>query len=143
MDRLAFALIAGAVFGVGMSHSDMVNPARVLGFFDVLGAWDPTLAFVMAGGMIPMAAAWFIRRRMARSVLGAELPGPPSKVIDAKLIGGAAVFGVGWGVSGLCPGAVVPAMAYGGWPILLFFVSMGLGLFLARTALTRRFVANA
>ena len=143
MNRLIFALIAGGVFGVGMSHSGMVNPERVLGFFDVLGAWDPTLGFVMAGAMIPMAIAWLIRARMARSVLGTELPGPASKVVDAKLIGGSAVFGIGWGVSGLCPGAVVPALATGGWPVLLFFVAMALGIMLTRAALTRRYVANA
>ncbi len=143
MNRLVFALVAGAVFGVGMSHSGMVNPARVLGFFDLLGAWDPTLGFVMAGAMIPMAGAWLIRRRMTQSVLGAELPGPPSKVIDAKLIGGSATFGIGWGVAGLCPGAVVPALATGGWPVLLFFVAMAVGIMLTRMALTRYYVANA
>lgn len=143
MNRLVVALIAGAIFGVGMSHSGMVNPARVLGFFDVLGAWDPTLGFVMAGAMVPMALAWIVRRRMARSVLGAQLPGPASPVVDARLIGGAATFGVGWGVAGLCPGAVVPALATGGWPVLLFFIAMAAGIVLARAALTRRLVANA
>ena len=99
--RALLALVAGAVFGFGMALSGMTNPARVLGFFDLAaipaGAWDPTLAFVMGGALVPMAVAWRIRARMTRSVLGAELPGPPSRVIDAKLVGGSALFGLGWG----------------------------------------------
>ena len=78
MMRPLLALIAGAVFGAGMWLSGMTNPARVLGFFDVAGAWDPTLAFVMAGAIVPAAIAWRLRARMERSVLGAELPGPPT-----------------------------------------------------------------
>jgi uncharacterized membrane protein YedE/YeeE len=131
LPRALFALISGAVFGVGMALSGMTNPARVLGFFDVAGAWDPTLAFVMGGAMLPMIVAWRIRARMARSVLGADLPGPASKVIDARLVGGSAIFGLGWGIVGLCPGAVVPAHAYGGWPVALFLAAMMAGLLLA------------
>ena len=131
MIRALFALLAGSVFGVGMSISGMTNPQRVLGFFDVAGAWDPTLAFVMGGAMIPMIVAWRIRARMDRAVLGAALPGPPSGTIDAKLVGGSAVFGLGWGIVGLCPGAVVPALAYGGWPVALFLVAMLAGLLIA------------
>jgi YeeE/YedE family (DUF395). len=137
MLRMLAALLSGAVFGVGMSLSGMANPARVLGFFDVAGAWDPTLAFVMGGAMIPMFLAWRARARMERSILGAELPGPASKTIDAKLIGGAALFGVGWGIAGLCPGAVVPALAYGGWPVAVFLVAMLAGLLIAGRAQAR------
>jgi uncharacterized membrane protein YedE/YeeE len=129
--RALFALIAGSVFGVGMSISGMTNPQRVLGFFDVAGGWDPTLAFVMGGAMIPMIVAWRIRARMEKSVLGADLPGPPSKTIDAKLVGGSALFGLGWGIVGLCPGAVVPALAFGGWPVALFLAAMLAGLLIA------------
>jgi uncharacterized membrane protein YedE/YeeE len=128
--RLLAALVAGAVFGTGMAISGMTDPARVLGFFDVTGAWDPTLAFVMGGAMLPMLLAWRLRARMQRAVLGAELPGPASKVIDAKLIGGAAVFGIGWGIAGICPGAVIPALAYGGWPVAVFLAAMVAGLLL-------------
>jgi uncharacterized membrane protein YedE/YeeE len=129
--RFLMAIVAGAVFGVGMSLSGMTNPARVLGFFDVAGAWDPTLAFVMGGAMIPMIFAWRKRRTMERSLLGAELPGPPSRTIDAKLIGGSALFGLGWGIVGLCPGAVVPALAFGGWPVAVFLIAMLAGIMLA------------
>jgi uncharacterized membrane protein YedE/YeeE len=128
--RFLASLLAGAVFGVGMAISGMTNPERVLGFFDVAGAWDPTLAFVMGGAMLPMIVAWRIRAGMATSVLGEELPGPPSKTIDAKLVGGAAVFGVGWGIAGICPGAVVPALAYGGWPVSVFALGLIAGLML-------------
>lgn len=134
MARLLFALIAGAVFGVGMSLSGMTDPARVLGFFDVLGTWDPTLAFVMGGALVPMAVAWRIRARMQQSVLAAELPGPASPRIDASLIGGSALFGVGWGIIGLCPGAIVPALAFGGWPVLVFLLAMLVGLIASHLA---------
>ena len=141
--RVVMALVAGAVFGVGMSLSGMANPARVLGFFDVAGAWDPTLAFVMGGAMVPMLVAWRLRARMERSVLGAELPGPASRTIDAKLIGGSALFGVGWGIVGLCPGAVVPALAFGGWPVALFLAAMLAGMLIAGRAQARQRAAAA
>ena len=130
MMRFLAALFAGAVFGTGMAISGMTNPARVLGFFDVTGNWDPTLAFVMGGAMIPMVIAWRLRATMAKSVLGADLPGPASKTIDAKLLGGAAVFGIGWGIAGICPGAVIPALAYGGWPVAVFLIAMIAGMLL-------------
>ena len=122
------SLLAGAIFGVGMAISGMTNPERVLGFFDVAGSWDPTLAFVMGGAMLPMIVAWRIRAGMAKSVLGEDLPGPASKTIDLKLVGGAAIFGVGWGIAGICPGAVVPALAYGGWPVSLFALALITGM---------------
>jgi uncharacterized membrane protein YedE/YeeE len=131
--RVLAAAVCGLIFGAGMSLSGMTDPARVLGFFDPLGAWDPTLAFVMGGALIPMVLAWRLRARMSRSVLGSELPGPAPTTIDARLIGGAALFGVGWGVAGVCPGAVVPALVSGGWPIALFFAAMLGGMLTARS----------
>jgi hypothetical protein len=142
--RLLAALAAGAVFGLGMAVSGMTDPARVLGFFDVTGAWDPTLAFVMGGAMLPMVLAWRLRAGMQRSVLGADLPGPAPKTIDAKLIGGSAVFGIGWGIAGICPGAVVPALAYGGWPVAVFLAAMVAGLLLqTRLAASRKAAVTA
>lgn len=138
MGRILAALAAGAVFGVGMALSGMTNPQRVLGFFDVLGSWDPTLAFVMGGAMIPMLFAWRIRARMTRSVLGAPLPGPASEAIDARLLAGAATFGVGWGIVGICPGAVAPALVYGGWPVAMFLAAMLVGMGIARGLDARR-----
>ena len=118
--QILFAVVAGALFGIGMMVSGMANPARVLGFFDVFGQWDPTLAWVMAGAIVPMAIAWRIRRRLSASFLGQALPEAPATTIDKRLIGGSALFGVGWGVAGICPGAVVPALGFGGWPVALF-----------------------
>ena len=132
MIRLVASLLTGAVFGVGMALSGMTNPARVLGFFDVAGAWDPTLAFVMGGAMLPMILAWRLRAGMEKSVLGADLPGPPSRTIDAKLVGGSALFGLGWGIAGICPGAVIPALAYGGWAVGVFAIAMLAGMGLVR-----------
>jgi uncharacterized membrane protein YedE/YeeE len=136
--RILASLLTGAVFGVGMALSGMTNPARVLGFFDVAGAWDPTLAFVMGGAMLPMILAWRLRAGMEKSVLGADLPGPPSKTIDAKLVGGSALFGVGWGIAGICPGAVIPALAYGGWAVGVFAIAMLAGMALHGWLTTRR-----
>jgi uncharacterized membrane protein YedE/YeeE len=141
--RLLAALAAGAVFGVGMTLSGMTDPARVLGFFDPAGGWDPTLAFVMAGALAPMALAWRLRGRMAESALGCPLPGPASAVIDARLLGGAALFGAGWGIVGLCPGAVVPALAFGGWPVAVFLVAMLAGMTIARSLSAPRAPARA
>jgi uncharacterized membrane protein YedE/YeeE len=132
--RTLAALGAGALFGVGMALSGMTDPGRVLGFFDVAGAWDPTLAFVMGGAILPMAVAWRLRARMARSALGCPLPGPAARVVDARLIGGSAAFGAGWGLVGLCPGAVVPALAFGGWPVALFLAAMLAGMAAARAS---------
>ena len=124
MSRILIAALAGAFFGAGMMLSGMANAAPVLNFFDVLGNWDPTLAWVMGGALVPMAIAWRIRARMQQSVLGETLPGPASSTIDTRLIAGGTLFGMGWGIVGICPGAVVPALGVGGWPILLFAVVM-------------------
>ncbi len=143
MRQLALALAAGAVFGVGMAISGMTDPARVLGFFDVAGDWDPTLIFVMGGALSVMAAAWAVRARMTRSVLGADLPGPAAPRVDARLVGGSITFGLGWGIVGLCPGAVVPALGFGGWPVALFLAAMLAGMALARNLAQQMNAARA
>ncbi|MCL5777226.1 hypothetical protein M1105_09530 [Limibaculum sp. FT325] len=120
--------LSGALFGLGLYVSDMVNPARVLAFLDVAGDWDPTLAFVMAGALIPMAVAWRVAARRGRALCGAEMPGPPKGRIDGRLIGGAALFGLGWGLVGLCPGpalAIIGLTDANGW---IFAASMIAGM---------------
>ena len=127
--RLVIALIAGAVFGLGLTLSDMIDPARVLAFLNVAGgAWDPTLAFVMGGALVPMVAAWSLTGRLRGPVLAPRFPARPTSGIDGRLIGGSALFGLGWGVVGLCPGPALAALSLGGWPVWLFCVAMLAGM---------------
>lgn len=111
------ALLAGTLFGAGLAFSGMVDPQRVQAFLDLFGNWDPTLAFVMGGAMIPMAVAWLIQGRLDKPFAGTHFDLPGTTKLDAKLAVGAAMFGMGWGISGLCPGpaladlAIVPLQA--------------------------------
>lgn len=137
MSRLT-AFLAGGLFGLGLYLSDMVNPLRVLAFLDVAGEWDPTLAFVMAGALIPMAVAWRIAARRRAALSGDPLPGPPAGRVDARLVGGAALFGLGWGLVGLCPG---PALAITGLTDargLAFLAAMIAGMFAWRLGIAPR-----
>lgn len=141
MSRIVSALGAGLVFGLGIAISGMGNPAKVLNFFDVFGSWDPSLVFVMGGALITTAIGY-------RIVFGAKSAPmfdttfhlPTSKMIDAKLVGGSALFGVGWGISGFCPGGAIPALGFAPWPTALFLIAMGGGILFARwlQALPRR-----
>jgi uncharacterized membrane protein YedE/YeeE len=121
--RLAVALFSGAVFGLGLAVSGMADPAKVIGFLDVAGEWDPTLAFVMGGALLVTVPAFRLIFRRRRPVLG-DFDLPSEKRVDARLLGGSALFGVGWGLSGFCPGpavvALVPALATGIVPVLAF-----------------------
>ena len=127
--RKLIALLAGVIFGLGLVVSDMINPARVLGFLDLFGgAWDPTLAFVMIGAVLVMAIAWLIAGTKQAPVFGGDMPGAASSVIDGKLIGGAAVFGLGWGLVGLCPGPALAGLLVGGVPVLVFIAAMIFGM---------------
>jgi len=126
--RKLLALGAGLVFGLGLMISDMANPARVRAFLDLFGGWDPTLVFVMAGAMAMSFIGWRIAARRRRALFGGPLPGRPASVIDASLIGGAVLFGTGWGLVGICPGPSVVALGFGGWEFWLFFAAMVLGM---------------
>ena len=127
--RKLIALLAGLIFGLGMVVSDMINPARVLGFLDLFGgAWDPTLAFVMGGAVVVMAAAWLLAGTRQAPVFGGDMPGAAASFIDARLIGGAAIFGLGWGLVGLCPGPALAGMLVGGLPVLIFIAAMIFGM---------------
>lgn len=141
--RILVALLAGALFGLGLIVSDMVNPARVLGFLDVAaiakggsatGGWDPTLAFVLGGALIPMALAWWLVGRSPAPVCGGSFPGRPSPLIDTRLIGGAALFGAGWGLVGFCPGPALTALGTGSGEALIFTAAMLAGMFAHRLA---------
>ncbi|SEU01507.1 DUF6691 family protein [Paracoccus homiensis] len=130
MMRLIFAAMSGALFGAGLLISGMTDPARVQGWLDIFGDWDPTLGFVMAGAILPMAVAWRIAARRAVSFTGRALPTPPNPVIDRNLVTGAVLFGLGWGIAGLCPGPAMASLGFGGLPFAVFFLSMAAGMIL-------------
>ncbi|MDH3666812.1 MAG: hypothetical protein OEN23_07760 [Paracoccaceae bacterium] len=127
--RQLIALVSGALFALGLIVSDMVNPARVLGFLDVAGAWDPTLAFVMGGALVPMAIAWRLATGGSHPLVGGDFPGRASPVIDTRLIGGAALFGAGWGLVGFCPGPALTALGTGNAEAMVFTAAMITGMF--------------
>lgn len=131
MNRLLVALLCGLLFGAGLALSDMINPARVLAFLDVTGDWDPSAAIVFAAALVPSAIAYQIARRRAAPVLEPAFQLPARKMLDTRLVTGAAIFGVGWGLSGFCPGPVVAALASGREDMFIFFVAVlaGMGLF--------------
>ncbi|WP_296676895.1 DUF6691 family protein [Novosphingobium sp.] len=135
MIRLLVALVAGSLFGAGLAYSGMGDPARVQGFLDITGNWDPTLAFVMGGAIIPMLVAWMIQRRMAKPLAGVTFSLPETKVIDRKLAAGAALFGTGWGIGGLCPGPALADLALSPLPAFAFVMAMFAGMIAHRLAL--------
>ena len=137
MRNLFPGLFVGVIFGAGLALSDMVNPARVQAFLDVAGAWDPTLMFVMGAALVPSAIAYIIRRRMTRPLLGERFSIPESRTLDRQLLVGAAMFGIGWGLVGFCPGPAVAGMVLGAWQPWLFVVAMLAGMMLHHFAATR------
>lgn len=137
MLRHLIALIAGGFFGAGLFVSGMTDTTKVQGWLDVFGAWDPTLAFVMGGAMIPMAIAWLIRQRRTTALTGAPLPPPPSTRIDSKLVIGSVMFGMGWGLVGLCPGPSIASLSYGGPGLYAFLAAMLTGFAVAPYVRTR------
>ena len=130
--RAAIALFAGMLFGAGLAVSGMADPGRVRAFLDVSGAWDPTLAFVMAGALIPMALAWIVQRRLSRTLCGDNFPLPDTRQVDARLAVGALLFGIGWGVAGLCPGPAIADLAIAPLAVLPFLAAMAGGMILHR-----------
>lgn len=132
MSRALVTVVVGLLFGAGLVVSDMINPARVHAFLDVTGDWDPTLAFVMFAALIPTGLAWMIRRRMDRPLLEDSFRVPEGGRIDRRLIAGAAVFGVGWGLVGFCPGPALAALTTGLWPAFVFTLAMIAGMALFR-----------
>jgi len=126
--RSLAGLIGGLIFGAGLTISGMINPLKVLAFLDIAGAWDPSLAFVM-GGAIPVAALglWVGRRRRV-PLLSALFIGPAKLDLDARLIGGAAIFGIGWGLTGYCPGPALASLGHGAPATLVFVAAMLAGM---------------
>ncbi|MCF7202809.1 YeeE/YedE family protein [Pseudomonas oligotrophica] len=131
--RKLTAFVAGLVFGFGLLLSGMADPAKVVGFLDLAGSWDPSLALVMAGaiGVALLPFTW--ARRRERSLLGAPMALPRKRELDGRLIGGSLLFGVGWGIAGICPGPALALLVTGYWQVLLFVFAMlgGMALFSA------------
>jgi len=131
--RAFFAFIVGGLFGTGLLLSGMTDTRKVQGWLDLFGDWDPTLAFVMGGAIIPMAIAWQLTRSR-KPVLGGNFPKAPDPDLDRKLAVGSVLFGAGWGLSGLCPGPAMASLGWGGWGGLAFVVAMLTGMGLAPKA---------
>lgn len=135
--RVVPPLFSGLLFGAGLTLSGMTNPDRVRGFLDLFGRWDPTLVFVMGGAVLVMAIAWRGRARMQRPLFGDKFSLPDRTDLDAKLITGSALFGIGWGIAGLCPGPAVAGLALGFWQAWLFVAAMLAGMLSHRLLMAR------
>lgn len=123
-----FALLAGLVFGVGLIVSGMANPEKVLGFLDLAGNWDPSLAFVMAGAIAVGAIAFTFARKRTVSLLGLQMKMPTATQLDRRLVGGSLMFGVGWGIAGFCPGPALVALGAGEVKAVVFVAAMLVGM---------------
>ena len=137
MTRLITALIIGSIFGAGLAVSGMLNPSKVVGFLDVFGDWDPSLAFVMGGGVLVNAIGHrFVMKRKA-PIQCATFSMPRSTNVDEPLVIGSVIFGVGWGLAGLCPGPVVASLLLNGQAMLPFFCLLIAGLLVGRIVMRR------
>lgn len=130
--RILPPLASGVLFGAGLALGGMTNPARVRGFLDVFGNWDPTLAFVMGGAVIVMAVAWRFRERMAHPLFAEKFSLPDRTDLTGKLVGGSALFGIGWGIAGLCPGPGVAALVIEPASAAIFVIAMLAGMGIVR-----------
>lgn len=126
----AGALAAGAVFGLGLSVSGMINPAKVIGFLDLFGHWDPSLIFVMLGGVVTTFLGYRYVKRFPKPLNDEVFHIPASTLIDSRLISGAVLFGLGWGLSGLCPGPALAGLVLAQGKTLLFVLSMFAGFYI-------------
>ena len=128
MNRAIIPLLSGALFGAGVCVSGMIRPSKVLGFLDFGGAWDPSLLVVMAVALTLHVIAWRVVKAMRAPRFGDAFPSAPSSTIDARLIGGAALFGVGWGISGFCPGPAILSVLSGATVSFVFVGAMMIGM---------------
>lgn len=132
------ALIAGAVFGLGIAISGMANPAKVQNFFDIFGTWDPSLAFVMGSALLTAAVGYrVVFGTWKKPTFEADFKLPTKKDIDMRLLSGSAIFGIGWGITGFCPGGAIPTLGLGHPESYFFIAAMAAGIFAARTIVGR------
>ena len=123
------ALISGGLFGIGLYISQMTNTRKVQGWLDIFGDWDPTLTFVMGGAIIPMFFAWKIINKRKKTFTGCDIPPRTSRKINQPLIIGSVLFGVGWGLAGLCPGPAIASLSFGESNGVIFLIAMISGMF--------------
>ncbi len=138
-----FAFVAGLVFGLGLIVAGMANPAKILGFLDIAGKWDPSLAFVMAGAIAVGLVAFALARRRTTSALGLSMQLPTARTVDVRLVGGSLLFGIGWGLAGFCPGPAIVALGAGYVKAGVFVVAMLLGMGVFELIERRRMQAEA
>lgn len=127
MARLIVALVAGVIFGLGLTVSQMINPAKVIAFLDIFGDWDPSLAFVMGGAVAVTSIGYRLAWRAKKPLLAPRFEVPGNRTVDRRLALGAVLFGVGWGLAGLCPGPAISAVTVGGQTAWVFLASMAAG----------------
>ena len=128
MPLIVSAFVSGLLFGLGLIVSQMVNPAKVLGFLDIFGQWDPSLALVMGGAVVVSALGYLVAKRRGVPVLAPRLEIPTRRDLDPRLIAGAALFGIGWGLVGLCPGPALVGLTFGPTEIFVFVAAMIIGM---------------
>ncbi len=126
------ATLAGALFGYGLALSGMLSPTKVIGFLDITGNWDPSLAFVMGGAVAVTLISFYILTRRPTPIFGGRFHLPTSKDIDSRLLIGSGLFGIGWGIGGLCPGPSISSLAYAEPKIAVFVVAMVAGMLIAK-----------
>lgn len=122
------AFIAGGLFGIGLTISGMTDTTKVQGWLDLFGNWDPTLAFVLGGAILPMLVAWRMAEKRASAVLATPIPPKPQPLLDKRLVAGSALFGFGWALAGLCPGPAMASLFHGGVHGLVFLGAMIAGM---------------
>jgi hypothetical protein len=135
---LLAVFLSGLLFGVGLTLSGMVNPMKILNFLDLAGIWDPSLIFVMAGGLIVTFLGYRVVLGRSSPYFAPHFPAPATQPIDSKLVGGAALFGLGWGFTGFCPGPAIASLVFGRPETLIFVIAMAAGMLVVRLARTPR-----
>ena len=134
MKRNSLALAVGLIFGLGLCLSGMYQPAKVIGFLDLAGNWDPSLAFVMGGAIIVALPAFLLARRRSAAWIGGAIDLPTAQAIDAPLVVGSAIFGVGWGLAGVCPAPGVVDLGFFSPSAMIFVAAMAIGMLASRLA---------
>jgi len=136
--KLALGYLIGLVFGVGIALSGMINPAKVLNFFDLAGTWDPSLILVMGGALAVTAIGYRLVFGRDRPLIDDHFHLPKASAIDARLVGGSALFGIGWGTAGFCPGGALPAIGTGRPEVFIFIAALLVGILATRAVVDRR-----